>query len=406
MSLKHPDGEQFFRLHRTLMLFVDQRLNVLRRQVATVEEFATLAPPLRLEVRDAFLAHRDLLETFVEENPAGLPADELDIVAAWRNMVAERFYVIRELKKHTVYLSMTEPAIAYGAVPLALPFDVLTGRPLPVAVMGALLPFKGTIFSDGLFRTHLATFGPGIRRSLNERFQEAKLRHGLVTSLPMPGLVTSLPTPAAPIAIAPKSVESKSVESKSVESKSVRSKSTRSKSKSARAEPAATLSPKEITDKALQLLFELIDPFCREHLNEEYAVLCRKLAEKLARKRPSPLRGNMNAWASGIVRAIGSVNFLHDKKRTPYMRSTDIDYYLGTSPSSGAAKLAAIRKMVKLYHFDPAWTLPSLLESSPLTWMLELNGFTIDVRYAPREIQELAFKKGLIPYIPADRQHD
>ena len=32
-----------------------------------------------------------------------------------------------------------------------------------------------------------------------------------------------------------------------------------------------------------------IDQFCKEHLNEEYAVLCRKLAEKLARKRPSPL---------------------------------------------------------------------------------------------------------------------
>lgn len=35
------------------------------------------------------------------------------------------------------------------------------------------------------------------------------------------------------------------------------------------------------------------------------------------------------------------VNFLHDKSQTPYMRSTDIDHYLGTSPSSGAAKLAA-----------------------------------------------------------------
>jgi hypothetical protein len=30
----------------------------------------------------------------------------------------------------------------------------------------------------------------------------------------------------------------------------------------------------------------------------------------------------------------------------------------------------------------------------------------IDVRHAPRELQEIAFKKGLIPYIPADRQHE
>jgi len=35
--------------------------------------------------------------------------------------------------------------------------------------------------------------------------------------------------------------------------------------------------------------------------------------------------------------------------------------------------------------------------------MLEVNGFLMDIRSAPRELQEVAFEKGLIPYIPADR---
>ncbi|TVQ04274.1 MAG: hypothetical protein EA381_00470 [Planctomycetaceae bacterium] len=155
----------------------------------------------------------------------------------------------------------------------------------------------------------------------------------------------------------------------------------------------------------MRVVIGLIDQFCERHLNEEYAVLCRKLAEKLSRKRPSPLlQGSPNAWASGIVRAIGGVNFLHDKSQTPYMRSTDIDHYLGTSPSSGAAKLSAIRKMFKLYPFDPNWTLPSQLDDSPTAWLVQINGFVQDIRQAPREVQEIAFKKGLIPYIPADRQ--
>ena len=38
----------------------------------------------------------------------------------------------------------------------------------------------------------------------------------------------------------------------------------------------------------LELIVAMTDQFCREQLNEEYAVLCRRLAEKLARKRPSP----------------------------------------------------------------------------------------------------------------------
>jgi hypothetical protein len=75
----------------------------------------------------------------------------------------------------------------------------------------------------------------------------------------------------------------------------------------------------------------------------------------------------------------------------------------GVSESSGAAKLAAIRKMLKIHQLDPNWTLPRHLNENPMVWMLEVNGFMIDVRHAPREVQEIAFNKGLIPYIPADR---
>lgn len=35
----------------------------------------------------------------------------------------------------------------------------------------------------------------------------------------------------------------------------------------------------------------MVEDFCRAELTEEYAVLGRKLTEKLARKRPSPLLG-------------------------------------------------------------------------------------------------------------------
>ena len=234
-------------------------------------------------------------------------------------------------------------------------------------VDAVLLPFKDRIIYDGLMNGYNISFGAGIRRSLNESFKEAKARQGIVTSLPMSSK-----------ALAPKMPKAKPIP-----------------------KPPA----REAKDEVLQGIVTLINQFCREHLNEEYAVLCRKLAEKLARKRPSPLlQGRPNAWASGIVRAIGMVNFLHDKSQTPYMRSTDIDHYLGTSPSSGAAKLAVIRKMMKMHQFDPNWTLPSQLEANPMVWMLEVNGFMMDVRHAPREVQEIAFQKGLIPYIPADRQ--
>ena len=53
---------------------------------------------------------------------------------------------------------------------------------------------------------------------------------------------------------------------------------------------------------------------------------------------------------------------------------------------------------------DPAWMLRSLVDRSPLVWMAEVNGLLVDLRDMPREVQEIAFAKGMIPYIPADQE--
>jgi len=160
-----------------------------------------------------------------------------------------------------------------------------------------------------------------------------------------------------------------------------------------------------VTRSAYDAIVALTDAFCGEHLTDEYAVLCRKLTEKLARKRPSPLlSGSPDAWACGIVRTIGWVNFLHDKSQTPYMKASDINAYFGVSESTGAAKLKTIRTLLKIHHFGHEWMLPSQMADSSMIWILEVNGLMMDVRHAPREVQEIAFNKGLIPYIPADRQ--
>jgi hypothetical protein len=139
----------------------------------------------------------------------------------------------------------------------------------------------------------------------------------------------------------------------------------------------------------------MTDSFCRERLNEEYAVLCRKLAEKLSRKRPTPLsRGTPKAWAAGIVRTIGVVNFLPDPSQNPHMRLTEVDEAFGVSESTGQAKSLAIRKAFKIHQFDREWTLPRRMNSNPMAWMVEVNGLLMDMRYAPKNIQEIAYNKG------------
>ena len=36
--------------------------------------------------------------------------------------------------------------------------------------------------------------------------------------------------------------------------------------------------------------------------------------------------------------------------------------------------------------------------------MAEVNGLLVDLRDMPREVQQIAFEKRLIPYIPADHE--
>jgi Domain of unknown function (DUF6398) len=155
---------------------------------------------------------------------------------------------------------------------------------------------------------------------------------------------------------------------------------------------------------AFQAIVALTDAFCREHLNDEYRVLCRKLAGALARKRPSPLlRGKPQSWAAGIVRVIGSVNFLDDSSQKPHLKMSAVDDAFGISQATGQAKAKQIRNMLKIRPFDTDWTLPSRVGDSPMAWLISVNGLIVDARHLPREVQEGAFRKGLIPYIPGKK---
>ena len=76
----------------------------------------------------------------------------------------------------------------------------------------------------------------------------------------------------------------------------------------------------------------------------------------------------------------------------------------GVSQSSASAKSRMIMDMLNLVQLDPQWSLPSQLADNPMAWMIEVNGLILDARYAPRAIQEEAFRLGLIPFLPERRE--
>jgi hypothetical protein len=98
------------------------------------------------------------------------------------------------------------------------------------------------------------------------------------------------------------------------------------------------------------------------------------------------------------------VNFLFDPSQTPHVKSTQIPEYFKTAQSTVQAKSKQIRDLLGMYQMSPEWSLPSRLDRNPLAWMISVNGLIVDARHLPRPIQEEAFRKGLIPYIPNAKQ--
>lgn len=147
----------------------------------------------------------------------------------------------------------------------------------------------------------------------------------------------------------------------------------------------------------------LIESYCQQYLDDEYAKLSLAATAALCRKRPSPLvSGNVNTWACGVIYAIGFVNFLFDKSFAPFVTADELSTAFGISKSTAGNKSKQIRDLLKMHQFDHRWYLPSRLANSPMAWMITCNGFIVDARELPREIQVLAYEKMLIPYIHAD----
>lgn len=149
----------------------------------------------------------------------------------------------------------------------------------------------------------------------------------------------------------------------------------------------------------------LTDTFCRDNLNDEYRDLAQAMTAALCRKRPSPLvSGQPRTWACGVIYVLGQLNFLSDKTTQPYMTTANVCAAFKVGQSTASAKARVIFDTLHAHRMDPTWTLRSLADQNPLLWMAEVNGMLVDLRHMPREVQVIAYEKGMIPYVPADQE--
>ncbi len=146
----------------------------------------------------------------------------------------------------------------------------------------------------------------------------------------------------------------------------------------------------------------LTDAYCHAHLDDEYRDLAREMTMLLCQDGTPGRSGKAAGWAAGVIAALVWVNIV-ETDQGPLTQKL-IGEAFGVSVSTVAKRLSELRDGLGLQWLDPEWTVASGLAANPMVWLHEVNGLVIDLRFAPRELQEQAFADGLIPWIPADQE--
>jgi hypothetical protein len=180
MTLSAEDGKLFFELMWKLQYFVNQKRGV-HKNIASLENYINLPTEDKLKTRDELWENNGLIEAYAQENPDALSRGELEIVRRWKDFVKGSFFILRHLKKGSIFV---KDELVYSVHGIQDPLEeVIPSYALPQMVEAILLPFKGRIVYDGLLSGYNIHFGGGIRSSLEHAYKTAKLRDRIITTL-------------------------------------------------------------------------------------------------------------------------------------------------------------------------------------------------------------------------------
>jgi len=188
-QITQASAERFIDLYEHLLAYVNTEYD----EVAGIETAAdarqredTELRPIRNRLYEENT--EQLIDDFVDENPPGLPTEELDTIHQWTDYEFGEFVVVRHLSDYAVFLDWDDPPQAFGVKASKVPFEALWEEAaLPVMVSKtALLPFEGTIINDGWMAIKPIIFGGTISTDIDDAYEEAKHRFDIIETLPAP----------------------------------------------------------------------------------------------------------------------------------------------------------------------------------------------------------------------------
>ncbi|VVB89235.1 Uncharacterised protein [uncultured archaeon] len=184
MKLSKEDVDLYYKLHWSLLSYVNQKYRVIGGSIEPVLMHEN--PQKVWELYGKLFSNIELIDSFGSENPFNFNREELDIVRSWKNYVKDRFLIVAHLKDYSVFMTNGEDQKAYGVLGLIDEIEDVVPPFMPLFVETILFPFKSRIIYCGLMSTYNIHIGSNMRRSIQAEYQKAKSKFGIINSLDKP----------------------------------------------------------------------------------------------------------------------------------------------------------------------------------------------------------------------------
>ncbi|MQB00038.1 MAG: hypothetical protein GEU78_07050 [Actinobacteria bacterium] len=94
------------------------------------------------------------------------------------------------------------------------------------------------------------------------------------------------------------------------------------------------------------------------------------------------------------------MNFLFDPSHGPHLTADALATRIGVAKSTMANKARVILQALDVSEFDLEFSRREILMSSPVPWLVEVDGIIMDARDLPDSLYDEARRRGLIPDLP------
>jgi hypothetical protein len=179
-SLTAREIDLFFNVWLGLLAYVNDKHGI-SKGFGHPQKPAGLNQKIIVKLKNKLWEHTGIIDEYID-SVWDMPNEHIQILQGWKKGIAGTFFVLKYLKKYSVFLDDKNKAL-YGVKGITNPISDVLNRPTPVMVETVLLPCGDQLIYDSLFYTQNISFGSNIRRELNEMYSDIKQEKGIITCL-------------------------------------------------------------------------------------------------------------------------------------------------------------------------------------------------------------------------------